>query len=213
MRFLIPLLAVTALFSAEPVHIVGEDQLLRFISQSEVSVNNPKPKTVMVMLTASWCGPCQSYKTRIRDIPDVLKRQIAYVDVDENKEIASQYKVRSIPSFIFYSPNDNPVSVNAETAFKNLDTDDLIRILSPENNVDKKSDEKKEYQESVKAPPSGFTEQKDEFKSQVPTVDEIIKENPQPPIYEDGALLKSTTTNNQNSVQTKDHPGTPYKGP
>ena len=64
-------------------------------------------KLCVVMFTASWCGPCKNIKKRIYD--DSSKKGMCvdhepnsvffYVDVDENKELAEEFKVTNIPHF------------------------------------------------------------------------------------------------------------------
>lgn len=52
----------------------------------------------ILQFTASWCGPCKM----LGPIMESLKGQINYrkIDVDENQELAAQYKIRSIPTLI-----------------------------------------------------------------------------------------------------------------
>ena len=67
------------------------------LSQSDNSYNGkyiPKKyipdlgKPTMVMLTATWCGPCKVMKTKIMEIPDVKScldsLNVLIIDVDQN---------------------------------------------------------------------------------------------------------------------------------
>jgi len=58
---------------------------------------------VMVDFWAPWCHPCKSMTSMIEEIASEFegKIKIVKVNVDEHKEHASNYNVRSIPNFIF----------------------------------------------------------------------------------------------------------------
>lgn len=53
----------------------------------------------VLAFTASWCGPCQMAKPTLAS----LKKQgvkICHVDVDTQCDLASQYRIRAVPTFI-----------------------------------------------------------------------------------------------------------------
>lgn len=58
---------------------------------------------VLVDFWATWCGPCQMVGPIIEEIAEERTDiKVCKVDVDENPEIARQYKVFSIPMlFVF----------------------------------------------------------------------------------------------------------------
>ena len=59
--------------------------------------------------TASWCGPCQKIKPLLEKISegsDSSKLEIYMIDIDENDKIASEFKIRSVPSFYLYKDQD-----------------------------------------------------------------------------------------------------------
>lgn len=56
-----------------------------------------------VYFTASWCGPCKA----VSPVFDQLKRQtpsamFVKVDVDENDELATKFKIESVPTLIVF---------------------------------------------------------------------------------------------------------------
>ncbi|KZV20161.1 hypothetical protein F511_01018 [Dorcoceras hygrometricum] len=59
-------------------------------------------KLVVVDFTASWCGPCRFIAPIFAEIakhtPHVL---FLKVDVDEVKDVAEEFKIHAMPSFVF----------------------------------------------------------------------------------------------------------------
>ena len=72
----------------------------------EEIVNATKP--VILDVYATWCGPCQ----QMEPIFDELEKEhgdtykFAKLNVDESRELAIQYGVSSIPSFVFIKNNE-----------------------------------------------------------------------------------------------------------
>lgn len=49
----------------------------------------------MILFTTTWCGPCKTVKQWIDKYPFVT-----VIDADEQAELATQYGVRTVPTFI-----------------------------------------------------------------------------------------------------------------
>ena len=74
----------------------------------DIVLNNDKP--VLVDFFATWCGPCKMMSPIVDAIADEMegKAVVCKIDVDEAQDIAMQYKVASIPTFILFK-NGNAV--------------------------------------------------------------------------------------------------------
>ena len=59
-----------------------------------------KDKTCIVDFYADWCGPCKMLANVLEDIKD--KVQIIKVNVDDNRKLAIENGVMSIPQLNFY---------------------------------------------------------------------------------------------------------------
>jgi thioredoxin 1 len=59
---------------------------------------------VLVDFWASWCGPCRMIAPIIDQLADEFdgRVKIGKVNVDENRELASQYRVMSIPTLLIF---------------------------------------------------------------------------------------------------------------
>ena len=54
---------------------------------------------VLVDFWASWCGPCQMMGPVVSEI---AKDKVGKVNVDDESDLAQQYGIMSIPSFILF---------------------------------------------------------------------------------------------------------------
>lgn len=66
---------------------------------------------VLVDFWATWCSPCKMMAPIVEDIAREVESsnvKIGKVDVDENPELAVQYEIMSIPTFIVFE-NGNAV--------------------------------------------------------------------------------------------------------
>ena len=68
----------------------------------EILINSDKP--VLVDFFATWCGPCQMLSPILKQIKDNLGERIVIikVDVDKNKDIASKFQVRGVPTMMLF---------------------------------------------------------------------------------------------------------------
>ena len=59
---------------------------------------------VLVEFGAEWCGPCHMIAPILRDLASEFKGEIkiCQMDVDANKQVASQHGIQSIPTFLFF---------------------------------------------------------------------------------------------------------------
>ncbi len=58
---------------------------------------------VFVDFYAEWCGPCKMTSPIVDQLADEEKEVVFLkVDVDKNQDLASQYSVFSIPTFIIF---------------------------------------------------------------------------------------------------------------
>jgi thioredoxin 1 len=65
-------------------------------------INDSRP--VIVDFHAIWCSPCKMQSPILKDVAAELgeRVRIIKVDVDNNNEIASRYKVQSVPTIIVF---------------------------------------------------------------------------------------------------------------
>lgn len=58
---------------------------------------------VLVNFYAEWCGPCRMTSPIIEELANEMKNiKIVKINVDEDPELASQYSIFSIPTFLIF---------------------------------------------------------------------------------------------------------------
>lgn len=67
----------------------------------EVVLKSDKP--VLVDFNATWCGPCRMLKPVLEEIADERADvKVVGIDVDENRDLAGEYGVFSIPCLVLF---------------------------------------------------------------------------------------------------------------
>lgn len=62
----------------------------------------------LLKLQASWCNPCKVLSNTLKNCN--LGIEVQEIDIDDNPEITSKYKVRGVPTMIIVDDEGNTVS-------------------------------------------------------------------------------------------------------
>jgi thioredoxin 1 len=73
---------------------------------------------VVIDVFATWCGPCQQMAPIFDELAKELsdKYKFAKINIDEERDLAIQYNISSIPTFVFVKDGE---VVAKETGFIN----------------------------------------------------------------------------------------------
>jgi thioredoxin 1 len=63
---------------------------------------------VAVDFFAIWCGPCKMMTPIFEEAQDTFEGKALFVkvDVDENRELAAEHKIMSIPTLLFFKDGE-----------------------------------------------------------------------------------------------------------
>ena len=73
---------------------------------------NNNDKVILLYFGATWCGPCKSLKLKLLENETIERMpllQVCYIDTDNNDDISSKYKIKSLPTQIFVKLTNNKV--------------------------------------------------------------------------------------------------------
>jgi thioredoxin 1 len=60
-------------------------------------------QNVLVDFYADWCGPCKKFNPILETLAAKYNNcQFIKVNIDDNEELADQYSIKSVPTFLFF---------------------------------------------------------------------------------------------------------------
>ncbi|MBQ5814299.1 MAG: thioredoxin [Clostridia bacterium] len=91
-------------------------------------------KTVLVDFFATWCGPCKMLAPVLEEISNEVSEDkiVAKLDIDQNMEIARQFRIMSVPTMITFK--------NGAAVFKMIGVHEKDEIVSKIDETAKKAE-------------------------------------------------------------------------
>ena len=78
---------------------------MKHILENDLSECSDKECHILFYFTAKWCGPCKRISPLIKKLSEGLDESIVEiykVDLDENDELSTELKVKSVPTFYLF---------------------------------------------------------------------------------------------------------------
>lgn len=80
----------------------------------------------ILYFTATWCGPCKTFKPIVQQAMVETGANVQFIDVDQNKEAIAKYLITSVPTILVV--NDNDIEVNRQPGI--MSKPHLISLLN-----------------------------------------------------------------------------------
>ncbi len=75
----------------------------------------------VLMFSANWCGPCKAAKPVFYQLKESINDvQFEVVDVDENSQLATEYNIAGVPTFVIIKDNHEVARVSGGANVKNV---------------------------------------------------------------------------------------------
>lgn len=77
----------------------------------------------IIKFTANWCSPCKVLTPILLDLSSEYDKKINIyeIDVDEEMELSSMFKIRSVPTMLFCSKNGEQTMTSGVLAKKTIE--------------------------------------------------------------------------------------------
>lgn len=87
---------------------MNKENIIELDSESFQSTVSNAGSPVIVDFWAPWCGPCKAIAPMLEEIADEMgdNVKVAKVNVDNNSDIANQYKIRAIPTLLIFKDGE-----------------------------------------------------------------------------------------------------------
>ncbi|XP_075149309.1 thioredoxin 2 [Haematobia irritans] len=91
-------------------------------SDFDQQLENAADKLVVVDFYATWCGPCKMIAPRLEELSKEYAGKVVFikVDVDDCEDVAMEYGISSMPTFIFIKNKQNLETFSGANAEKLL---------------------------------------------------------------------------------------------
>ena len=72
---------------------------MKEIKENKISHLKGKECHILFYFTASWCGPCKTFKPIMNEVAGE-GYSVQFIDIDQSSALAEQYNVRSVPTTV-----------------------------------------------------------------------------------------------------------------
>ena len=110
---------VAALCCILSINCYANPPIFKTDYKEAVKVSTALEQDLILIFTASWCGPCKNLKKDLTKYSDLFKdTTICIIDIDKDPKLAGKYGVNKVPYSIFYSKGEE---IKRVTGYSSMD--------------------------------------------------------------------------------------------
>jgi thioredoxin 1 len=72
---------------------LSKDEFMQLVESNEHT---------LIQFSANWCGPCKMLTKTLESMENEYSFRVAKVDIDQERELARTYGIRSVPTMIIF---------------------------------------------------------------------------------------------------------------
>lgn len=94
-----------------------------FDFENEKTFEFKKDKPIILNFFATWCGPCRVFAPSLEEAAKEHDGEINVykIDIDQDPQIPALFGVRSVPTTVFFIPNEQPALASGNIGKEGLD--------------------------------------------------------------------------------------------
>jgi Thioredoxin domain-containing protein len=116
------------------IQTISKNQFLRKVGNLDKQRKYKGQKPIIIEFCATWCTPCRKLSPILLEVAKENKNIIIYkVNVDQERELAQQFKIFAIPTLLFIPINGKPSKNLGLISRSELDTLIQLKLLRTES--------------------------------------------------------------------------------
>ncbi len=110
---------------------MSDDEIVRTVTDEDYEDLISENRRVILDLWSTWCGPCIQMDPVVESLAEKYDKEIKFgkVNVEENKDIPSEFDVQSLPSILIFRDGEIVKKISGQ-----LNKEEFECVL--ENNFD-----------------------------------------------------------------------------
>lgn len=96
-------------------------EIFDFVNEKNFEFKKDKP--IILNFFATWCGPCRVFAPALEAAAQEYEGEFNFfkIDIDKDPQVPALFGIRSVPTTVFFIPNDQPAMTTGNIGKEGLD--------------------------------------------------------------------------------------------